>query len=155
VDTITRDLNNVPYVGVKAPQFSWARLLGADPVLGVEMASTGEVGCLGDSKEEAFLKAMMAANLVLPRKNILIMGGDYKNEFLASARALAAMGYNLLATPGRFGSFVMLACVELIHQARCIARASPQLAHRLGVSPSSQRRGCHPLVHASTGRLPG
>jgi hypothetical protein len=78
----------------------WLGRAGADPVLGVEMASTGEVGCLGDSKHEAFLKAMMSTNFRLPRKNILIMGGNRKDEFLPSARALAAMGYNLLATPG-------------------------------------------------------
>jgi len=100
VDEVNVDLATIPYVGVKAPQFSWPRLLGADPVLGVEMASTGEVACFGKTTEEAFLKAMLSATFRLPKKNILIMGGDYKDEFVDSARALAAMGYHLMATPG-------------------------------------------------------
>ena len=57
---------DLDYVGVKAPQFSFSRLRGADPVLGVEMASTGEVGCLGDDFEEAFLKALMSVGFKLP-----------------------------------------------------------------------------------------
>eukprot|EP00050_Salpingoeca_kvevrii_P012055 m.20113 g.20113 ORF g.20113 m.20113 type:complete len:1543 (+) comp3806_c0_seq1:175-4803(+) len=100
VEPVNIDLNAIPYVGVKVPQFSFGRLLGADPVLGVEMASTGEVACFGYDKHEAFLKALLASNFRLPRRNILIMGGDMKNEFLPQARALAAMGYKLFATPG-------------------------------------------------------
>lgn len=100
VDPVPIDLDNIPYVGVKVPQFSFPRLLGADPVLGVEMASTGEVACFGSDMHEAFLKGMLAANFRLPRRNILLMGGDYKSDFLPSARALAAMGYSLMATPG-------------------------------------------------------
>ena len=92
VEPMRVDQSKLPYIGVKAPQFSWGRLLGADPVLGVEMASTGEVGCLADSKEEAFLKALLSTNLDLPKKTILIMAGDQKDDFLPSARALAAMG---------------------------------------------------------------
>jgi len=65
----TLDLN---YVGVKAPQFSFSRLKGADPTLGVEMASTGEVACLGEDVHEAFLKALISAGFELPRKNILL-----------------------------------------------------------------------------------
>ena len=93
----TLDLN---YVGVKAPQFSFSRLKGADPTLGVEMASTGEVGCLGRDVQEAFLKAILAVGFRLPQKNILIsVGGEGpKHRFLESARTLRALGYNLFAT---------------------------------------------------------
>lgn len=91
--------DTTPYVGVKVPQFSFARLLGADPVLGVEMASTGEVACFGDTHHEAFLKAMLASTFRLPGKEILLVLGEHKAEFLDSARSLAAMGYNLNATP--------------------------------------------------------
>lgn len=93
------DDDALPYTGVKVPQFSFARLLGSDPVLGVEMASTGEIACLGKTPEEAFLKAMLSSTFKFPKKNILIVGGDLKDEFLDSARSLAAMGYNLYATP--------------------------------------------------------
>merc|ERR1719215_1987228 len=90
------------YVGVKAPMFSFTRLRGSDPVLGVEMASTGEVACYGKTKEEAFLKAMLARNFKLPKKNILLMTGDLDNKqaFLPSAQKLQEMGFNLLAPPG-------------------------------------------------------
>ncbi len=93
----TLDLN---YVGVKAPQFSFSRLKGADPTLGVEMASTGEVGCLGRDVQEAYLKALLAVGFVLPRKNILIsIGGEApKHRFLEAARTLRRLGYTLFAT---------------------------------------------------------
>ncbi len=93
----TLDLN---YVGVKAPQFSFSRLKGADPTLGVEMASTGEVACLGVDVHEAFLKALLSAGFSLPRKNILLsIGGEpSKHRFLEPARTLSAMGYRLYAT---------------------------------------------------------
>jgi carbamoyl-phosphate synthase large subunit len=93
----TLDLN---YVGVKAPQFSFSRLKGADPILGVEMASTGEVGCLGRDVQEAFLKAILAVGFRLPKKNILVSvgGAGPKHRFLDSARTLRALGYALFAT---------------------------------------------------------
>ena len=91
--------DRIPYTAVKVPQFSFARLLGADPVLGVEMASTGEVACFGKDANEAFLKSMIASTFRLPNKNVLLVMGEKKDEFLPSARALAAMGYNLMATP--------------------------------------------------------
>jgi len=87
------------YTAVKVPQFSFPRLLGADPVLGVEMASTGEVACFGEDQHEAFLKSMLASTFRLPQKKILIVGGEKKDDFLNSARSLAAMGYELFATP--------------------------------------------------------
>jgi len=96
------DLTKMNFVGVKVPNFSFTRLAESDPVLGVEMASTGEVACYGKTKEEAFLKAMLARNFKLPKKNILLMTGDMDNKraFLPSAKKLEEMGFNLFATPG-------------------------------------------------------
>ena len=95
----TLDLN---YVGVKAPQFSFSRLKGADPTLGVEMASTGEVACLGEDVHEAFLKSLLSAGYSLPRRSILLsIGGRIqKHRFLAAARTLAGLGLALYATDG-------------------------------------------------------
>jgi carbamoyl-phosphate synthase large subunit len=93
---------DLDYVGVKAPQFSFTRLEGADPVLGVEMASTGEVGCLGEDFEEAFLKALVAVGFRLPVKSALLSTGpiEAKAAFLESARTLRDMGVRLYATSG-------------------------------------------------------
>lgn len=93
---------DLDFVGVKAPQFSFSRLRGADPVLSVEMASTGEVGCFGNTLEEAFLKSMMATGFRLPEKNILLSIGRSadKASFLEAAEKLQAMGYRLFATEG-------------------------------------------------------
>jgi len=93
---------DVECVGVKAPQFSFTRIEGADPVLGVEMASTGEVGCLGDDFEEAFLKALLSVGFRLPIHNVLLSTGpiEHKAAFLESARSLRDMGVTLFATEG-------------------------------------------------------
>jgi len=93
---------DLDYVGVKAPQFSFTRIEGADPVLGVEMASTGEVGCLGEDFEEAFLKALISVGFRLPVKSALLSTGpiESKAAFLESARTLRNMGVNLFATKG-------------------------------------------------------
>lgn len=93
---------DLDHVGVKAPQFSFSRLKGADPVLGVEMASTGEVACFGDDLYEAFLKAMISTGFEIPNKNILISIGktEDKADFLAAARKLVQNGFNLYATRG-------------------------------------------------------
>jgi carbamoyl-phosphate synthase large subunit len=90
------------YVGVKAPQFSFARLLNADPVLGVDMASTGEVGCIGESYYEAILKAMLSVGYNFPKKNILISSGPSRGkiELLQSAKMLKEKGYSIFATEG-------------------------------------------------------
>ncbi|KAF2230101.1 aspartate carbamoyltransferase [Viridothelium virens] len=90
------------YVGVKVPQFSFSRLSGADPVLGVEMASTGEVACFGRTKYEAYTKALISTGFKLPRKNILLSIGSFKDkmEMLPSVRKLHELGYNLFATAG-------------------------------------------------------
>lgn len=95
---------NVPkdYVGIKVPQFSFSRLSGADPVLGVEMASTGEVASFGKDKYEAYIKALISTGFKLPRKNILFSIGTFKEklEMLPSIGKLHQMGYNLFATAG-------------------------------------------------------
>jgi carbamoyl-phosphate synthase large subunit len=93
---------DLDYVGIKASQFSFSRLQAADPVLGVEMASTGEVGCIGENYYEALLKAMLSVGYRIPQKNILLSTGDARSkvELLESARMLAEKGYNLFATPG-------------------------------------------------------
>lgn len=102
VPKIDRSVFDLEYVGVKAPQFSFTRLIGADPTLGVEMASTGEVGCLGDDFDEAFLKALLSVGYKLPVKNILLSTGpiESKAEFLTSTRLLESMGMNFYATGG-------------------------------------------------------
>ncbi|KAI9347662.1 hypothetical protein BDR26DRAFT_49189 [Obelidium mucronatum] len=89
-------------VAVKVPQFSFSRLSGADPVLGVEMASTGEVACFGKDKYEAYLKGLLATTFMLPKKNILLSMGSYKEkmEFLPSVQKLHEMGFSLFATAG-------------------------------------------------------
>jgi carbamoyl-phosphate synthase large subunit len=93
---------DLDYVGVKAPQFSFTRLEGADPVLGVEMASTGEVACLGDDFEEAFLKALLSVGFRLPVKSVLLSTGPIEDKaaFLERARMLHEMGVMLHATEG-------------------------------------------------------
>ncbi|KAI9152608.1 Carbamoyl-phosphate synthase [Blastocladiella emersonii ATCC 22665] len=90
------------YVAVKVPQFSFSRLSGADPVLGVEMASTGEVACFGRDKFEAYTKALLATGFKLPKKNVLISIGSFKEkmEFLPSIEKLHKLGFKLFATSG-------------------------------------------------------
>lgn len=91
---------DLDYVGVKFPQFSFPRLKGADPVLGVEMASTGEVACFGDDLEEAFLKGFLATGGRLPEKNILLSIGreEDKMDMLETAKSLVKSGFSLFAT---------------------------------------------------------
>ncbi|KAM0717434.1 hypothetical protein Q7P37_007286 [Cladosporium fusiforme] len=95
---------NIPadYVGVKVPQFSFSRLSGADPVMGVEMASTGEVACFGKTKYDAYLKGLIATGFKLPKKNILFSIGSFKDkiEMLPSIKTLYKLGYKLFATAG-------------------------------------------------------
>ncbi|TXT10798.1 hypothetical protein VHUM_02303 [Vanrija humicola] len=90
------------YVGVKVPQFSFSRLSGADPILGVEMASTGEVACFGKDKYDAYLKALISTGIRPPKKNVLLSIGSFKEklEMLPSVHKLHRMGYNLFATAG-------------------------------------------------------
>ncbi|KAG0267870.1 hypothetical protein DFQ27_008050 [Actinomortierella ambigua] len=90
------------YVGIKVPQFSFSRLSGADPILGVEMASTGEVACFGKDKYEAYIRALVSTGFTLPKKNILLSIGSFKEkqEMLPAVKRLSALGYNLFATSG-------------------------------------------------------
>ena len=98
----TKNAFALEYVGVKASQFSFARLGQADPVTGVDMASTGEVGCLGDSFDEALLKALLSVGLSIPARAVLISSGDpmQKAKLLPYCQMLADHGYTLYATPG-------------------------------------------------------
>jgi carbamoyl-phosphate synthase large subunit len=101
VHPVPASLLDLDYVGVKAPQFSFSRIKGADPALRVEMASTGEVACLGDDLPEAFLKAILAAGFKLPvRRQVLLTIGSLrdKTHFLPSARLLRDRGFTLYAT---------------------------------------------------------
>src|SRR6266850_7322641 len=99
-DVCSSDLD---YVAVKVPQFSFPRLVGADPILGVEMASTGEVGCFGDDGDEALLQGLAATGFRIPQKGVLLSLGpkSEKYSFLEEARALSEeLGLPLYATPG-------------------------------------------------------
>ncbi|PNX47201.1 MAG: carbamoyl phosphate synthase large subunit, partial [Thermoplasmata archaeon M8B2D] len=102
VPEIDRSSFDLDYVGVKAPQFSFTRLKGSDPILGVEMASTGEVACLGDDFNEAYLKSFISVGLRIPKKNILLSTGPIssKVEFLDGTRMLDKMGFKFYATKG-------------------------------------------------------
>lgn len=93
---------DLDYVGVKAPQFSFSRLAKADPVLGVDMSSTGEVGCIGEGFYEAILKAMVSVGYRVPQKSVLLSTGPARSkvELLNSARALRDRGHKLYATRG-------------------------------------------------------
>ncbi|MFH1720439.1 MAG: ATP-grasp domain-containing protein, partial [Patescibacteria group bacterium] len=93
---------DLDHVGVKAPQFSFPRLKGADPVLGVEMASTGEVACFGDDLHEAFLKSMISVGFELPKKGILFSVGKVgdKADLIGTAKKFLQMGFDIYATEG-------------------------------------------------------
>ena len=102
VEALNKSVFDLDYVGVKASQFSFARLLKADPVLGVDMASTGEVGCIGENYYEAILKSMLSVGHRIPKKNILISSGPTRSkvELLNSTRMLIEKGYNIYSTAG-------------------------------------------------------
>jgi carbamoyl-phosphate synthase large subunit len=102
VPRIDRSAFDLDYVGVKSSQFSFTRLKGSDPILGVEMVSTGEVACIGDDFNEAFLKSLLSIEFILPKKTILLSTGsiDSKADFLSSTKTLHAMGYRFYATKG-------------------------------------------------------
>mgnify|MGYP000249527013 FL=1 len=114
IETATRIMLNAPYVrpdklafdidwiGVKASQFSFARLQNADPVLGVDMSSTGEVGCLGDDFDEALLNALIATGYKIPKQSVLFSSGATKSkvDLLDASQMLHQKGYNIYATAG-------------------------------------------------------
>ena len=102
VEKPKKNLFDLDYVGIKASQFSFNRLQKADPVLGVDMSSTGEVGCLGEDTNDALLKAMLSVGQRIPKKNILLSTGGAKEkaEMLDAAKMLLRHGYKLYATSG-------------------------------------------------------
>lgn len=114
IETATRIMLDAPYskpdssifdiehIGVKASQFSFARLHNADPILGVDMASTGEVGCIGDDYPEAILKALLSVGFNIPKKSILVSSGEPKSkvELMEAMRQLQRRGYKIYATRG-------------------------------------------------------
>ena len=97
-----KSIFDLDHIGCKAPQFSFSRLKKADPVLGVDMSSTGEVGCIGDTYYEAILKAMLSVGYTIPKKNVLLSTGPMRSkvELINSCRMLVERGYNLYATHG-------------------------------------------------------
>ena len=102
VERPSKNLFDLDYVGIKASQFSFNRLQKADPVLGVDMASTGEVGCIGDNTDTALLKSMLSVGHRIPKKTVLLStgGAKQKAEMLDAARMLVEHGYELYATGG-------------------------------------------------------
>jgi carbamoyl-phosphate synthase large subunit len=102
VERPEKNLFDLDYVGIKASQFSFNRLQKADPVLGVDMASTGEVGCIGDNTDTALLKSMLSVGYRIPKKNVLLSTGGAKQKvaMLDAARMLVEHGYVLYATGG-------------------------------------------------------
>jgi len=114
IETATRIMLDAPYtkpessvfdiehIGVKASQFSFARLHKADPILGVDMASTGEVGCIGEDFNEALLSSLIAVGCTIPEKNVMVSSGDSKSkvDLLEPCKELKAKGYQIFATEG-------------------------------------------------------
>lgn len=102
VEKPKKNLFDLDYVGIKASQFSFNRLQKADPVLGVDMSSTGEVGCLGDDTNQALIKAMLSVGQRIPKHTVLLStgGAKQKAELLDTARVLKNHGYELYATGG-------------------------------------------------------
>ena len=111
------DPMDLDYVGIKASQFSFNRLQKADPVLGVDMVSTGEVGCLGSDAEDALLKSMLSVGLRIPEKGVLLStgGARQKADLLPAVRMLADRGFPLYATGGtaRYLRENGIACTEV------------------------------------------
>jgi len=109
VEKPQKSIFDLEHIGVKASQFSFSRLQKADPVLGVDMVSTGEVGCIGDSYYASILKAMLSVGYTIPKSNILLSTGPMRSkvEMVNSCRMLVEKGYNLFATPGTAQFLVM------------------------------------------------
>ena len=114
---------DLDYVGVKSSQFSFARLEEADPMLGVDMSSTGEVGCLGDDLNEALLKSLLSVGPVIPKKKILISTGDARQraDMLPACKLLAEKGYELYALGATHKYFVenSVRCEKVLWPSEC------------------------------------
>lgn len=121
-----KSIFDLDHIGVKAPQFSFNRLQLADPVLGVEMASTGEVGCLGENYYTAILSAMLSVGYKIPKKNVLISAGPLRSkvELVKSVSLLKEHGYNVYSTGGTH-SFLMNDGVETTRVYRPDEKGSP------------------------------
>ncbi len=104
VEKPSKNAFDLDYVGIKASQFSFSRLQQADPVLGVDMASTGEVGCIGDDLDEAILKSMLSVGYRIPQRAVLLSTGGYKQkvDLLDASEMLQQRGYKLYATDGTY-----------------------------------------------------
>jgi len=100
VEAVQSALLDIDYVGIKAPQFSFSRLRGADPILNVEMASTGEVACIGDDAQEALLKSIISTGIELPKSSLLVSVSGEANrlEILEGIRSLYTKGFKIYAT---------------------------------------------------------
>lgn len=120
---------DLDYVGVKFPQFSFPRLKGADPVLGVEMASTGEVACFGSDFESAFLKSYLAVGYKIPKKNVLLSVGKLKDKvsMLSAVKKLEAMKYNLFATEGT-AKYLKENGIKVTHLHKVSTQKSPNIS---------------------------
>ncbi len=119
--TITNlKFDELDYVAVKVPVFSFSRLPNVDPILGVEMSSTGEVAAFGYDVKETYIKALMASGFKLPKKNILISIGDtkFKYEFINSAKILRYLGFNLYGTEGTYCFYkqenIQIKCLNIL-----------------------------------------
>jgi len=123
-----KSIFDLDYIGCKAPQFSFSRLKKADPVLGVDMSSTGEVGCIGDNYYEAILKAMLSVGYSIPKKNILLSTGGMRSkvELVNSCKMLLDKGYNLFATHGTH-EFLRLNGIESVDLAWPDEKAKPNV----------------------------
>jgi carbamoyl-phosphate synthase large subunit len=123
-----KSLFDLDYIGVKAPQFSFSRLHSADPVIGVEMASTGEVGCLGENYYEAILSSMLAVGYTIPKKSILISSGPLrsKTELVNSVRLLLDKNYDIYTTGGT-QEFLQNGGLETIRVFRPNEEGRPQI----------------------------
>jgi carbamoyl-phosphate synthase large subunit len=104
----SKSIFEVDHIGIKASQFSFSRLSKADPVLGVDMSSTGEVGCIGDDYYDAVLKAMLSVGYRIPKANVMISSGPMRDklELLESARLMQQKGLNIFATKGSHDFFL-------------------------------------------------
>lgn len=129
---INKSSFDLDYVGVKASQFSFTRLKGSDPVVGVEMSSTGEVACLGDDFNEAFLKSLLSTGFTIPQKGILLSTGTYKEkaEFIDELKIVAKRDVKLYGTRGTV-EFYANNGVDIIPLNRPLSKREPNILSKL------------------------
>jgi len=129
---ISKSSFDLDYVGVKASQFSFTRLKGSDPVVGVEMSSTGEVACLGNDFNEAFLKSLLSTGFTIPEKGILLSTGTYKEkaEFIEELKVIAKRGVKLYGTRGTV-EFYANNGVDIIPLNRPLSKREPNILSKM------------------------